>query len=330
MKLRYIALFSIASIVVNADVSARAASFNLTQTWTPSFPTSSITTDAFSYIRSNWYTSGAYAPDDISFVKDPIDANSTSMVLKVNYPAGSYAPVATKNGSGGIKGGTEFFSTPNGNNQYNTALLSYDVAFDSTFNWVKGGKLPGLFGGLPAGKGCSGGEKANGDNCFSVRLMWREGGAGEAYAYIPTSDLLCQSKQVICNSDYGTSFSRGIIRFSNMKWTHIDIYVKLNSGSNTNGILEVWQDGSLMINQQHIQFRSNENLGVSSFMFSTFFGGSTSNYATPVDTSTYFRNIEFSTGNTPDPVGGNTAASLHISSLSYGVIVLVALYQIFI
>ncbi|KAG1059580.1 hypothetical protein G6F42_028264 [Rhizopus arrhizus] len=86
--------------------------------------------------------------------------------------------------------------------------------------------------------------------------MWRSSGAGEAYAYIPTSDSLCKTKQVICNSDYGTSFSRGIIQFSPAKWTRMEIYVKLNSGSNANGILQVWQDGSLMINQQAIQFRS--------------------------------------------------------------------------
>ncbi|KAG0749020.1 hypothetical protein G6F57_000491 [Rhizopus arrhizus] len=291
-------------------------------------PSAPITSDAVSYITSNWFASNFYAPEDISFTNDPIDTNSTNTVLKVNYPAGSYAPVGTKNGNGGVKGGAEFYSLPNGQTEYNTALLRYDVAFDSNFDWVKGGKLPGIFGG-DISQGCSGGEKATGENCFSVRMMWREGGAGEAYAYIPTSDSLCNSKQVICNSDYGTSFSRGVIRFSTMKWSQIEIYVKLNSGSNSNGILEVWQDGSLMINQQNIQFRSNQNLGVSSMMFSTFFGGGSSSYATPVNTSTYFRNFQFSTGNTPDPVGNTAAASLQISSSSYYFLFLVVIYQFF-
>ena len=164
---------------------------------------------------------------------------------------------------------------------------------------------------------------------MNIQLLIIFLGAGEAYAYIPTSDSLCNSKQVICNSDYGTSFSRGVIRFSTMKWSQIEIYVKLNSGSNSNGILEVWQDGSLMINQQNIQFRSNQNLGVSSMMFSTFFGGGSSSYATPVNTSTYFRNFQFSTGNTPDPVGNTAAASLQISSSSYYSLFLVVIYQFF-
>ena len=57
-------------------------------------------------------------------------------------------------------------------------LLSYEVAFEANFDWVKGGKLPGLRGGL-ATSGCSGGSKSNGGSCFSSRVMWRQNGAGE-------------------------------------------------------------------------------------------------------------------------------------------------------
>lgn len=130
---------------------------------------------------------------------------------------------------------------------------------------------------------------------------------------------------MFCNNDYGTSFSRGIIQFSTMKWSRMEIYVKLNSGSNTNGALKVWQDGSLVINQPNIQFRSSDSVGISSLMFSTFFGGGSTDYATQVDTSTYFRNIEFSAGNTPDPTGGNTASALSISTALYALTVLTVL-----
>lgn len=57
-------------------------------------------------------------------------------------------------------------------------LLSYELAFDAGFDWVKGGKLPGLRGG-PNPDGCSGGNEPNGTDCFSTRLMWRQNGAGE-------------------------------------------------------------------------------------------------------------------------------------------------------
>jgi len=42
----------------------------------------------------------------------------------------------------------------------------------------RGGKLPGLRGG-PDARGCSGGSASDGERCFSTRLMWRTGGAGE-------------------------------------------------------------------------------------------------------------------------------------------------------
>ncbi|KAI9366633.1 hypothetical protein BD770DRAFT_417382 [Pilaira anomala] len=235
------------------------------------------------YITSNWDSArGFYGAENVEFVPDPINSNGSTTVLKVKYPAGSYAPVATKNGNGGVAGGAEFYTEPFDNTMYNTALLSYDIAFDNSFDFVKGGKLPGLYGGSTS-EGCSGGEKATGTNCFSVRLMWRNKGAGEAYAYIPTSDRLCSTKQVSCNSDYGTSFSRGVIQFNTGKWTHLDLYIRLNTGSDSNGILKVWQDGSLKINQQHIQFRSSDSVGISSTMFSTFFGGGSVDYATPCE-----------------------------------------------
>jgi hypothetical protein len=57
-------------------------------------------------------------------------------------------------------------------------MVSYELAFDSNFDWVKGGKLPGLRGGLNS-TGCSGGNQADGLSCFSTRLMWRRDGEGE-------------------------------------------------------------------------------------------------------------------------------------------------------
>lgn len=52
------------------------------------------------------------------------------------------------------------------------------VAFDPTFDWVKGGKLPGLYGAAPNATAiCTGGNHE--PDCFSARLMWRNRGIGE-------------------------------------------------------------------------------------------------------------------------------------------------------
>lgn len=60
---------------------------------------------------------------------------------------------------------------------WESMMVSYEVAFDEGFDWVKGGKLPGLRGG--SANGCSGGSQADGSDCFSTRIMWRTDGEGE-------------------------------------------------------------------------------------------------------------------------------------------------------
>ena len=116
--------------------------------------------------------------DNILFVSDPFPSyrlpNSTAFpspsgpVLRVTYPKG---------GSGSKDSGTQFYSLWNATgNPFSTALLTYEVAFDSAFDWVKGGKLPGLRGGQE--NACDGGSASDG-TCFSTRIMWRTSGSGE-------------------------------------------------------------------------------------------------------------------------------------------------------
>jgi len=51
------------------------------------------------------------------------------------------------------------------------ATFEYDIMFGKNFNFVRGGKLPGLGGGIAKG---AGGTKEEYQNGFSARLMWRE------------------------------------------------------------------------------------------------------------------------------------------------------------
>jgi hypothetical protein len=46
--------------------------------------------------------------------------------------------------------------------------LAYDVFVPASFEYVQGGKLPGLYGGREE---CSGGDEAA--DCWSARFMWR-------------------------------------------------------------------------------------------------------------------------------------------------------------
>jgi len=88
--------------------------------------------------------------------------------LRVNFALGKIGPEA--GGAG--------WRMPFG--KHETAEMSYTLRFSKDFDFVKGGKLPGLCGGP---ENVSGGRPANGQNGFSARLMWRRDGRGEAYVY---------------------------------------------------------------------------------------------------------------------------------------------------
>lgn len=170
-----------------AQISAEsvAAQYSLTTSTTLPFPTATqMSSDAQSLIVSSWSLSKGHIEDgatDLAFVDDPFpnsptpglasSSNTTGPVLQVKYPSGSFS---------GNTGGAQLYSLWNttDGSVFQSMLLSYEVAFDAGFDWVQGGKLPGLRGGLNE-TGCSGGNEATGLDCFSTRLMWRTAGAGE-------------------------------------------------------------------------------------------------------------------------------------------------------
>lgn len=90
--------------------------------------------------------------------------------MQLFYPAGSVNPTTEP------QGGADFYATPLDLADARNVSLAYSVFFPADFDWVLAGKLPGIYGGH---KTCSGGDDAL--SCFSTRLMWREGGAGELY-----------------------------------------------------------------------------------------------------------------------------------------------------
>lgn len=96
--------------------------------------------------------------------------DNSSSVLQLLYPENSINPASKP------QGGAEFYATPLSLRTANSVSLEYSVFFPVDYDWVKGGKLPGLYGGHT---GCSGGNNAL--TCFSTRLMWRGEGMGELY-----------------------------------------------------------------------------------------------------------------------------------------------------
>jgi hypothetical protein len=102
----------------------------------------------------------AYGKTNREFVKDPV---GTDTVLRLRYPAGSFKPSSVP------VGGTGFYAMPIDLSTAKTVAFTYKIFFPTGFNFVKGGKLPGLIGGRPS---CSGGDPAK--DCFSTRYMVRK------------------------------------------------------------------------------------------------------------------------------------------------------------
>jgi len=179
--------------------------------------------------------------------------------LRINYNVGQIGP---------DKGGCAW-RWPIG--KHDSAELRYTVWFSKDFDWVKGGKLPGLCGGPD---NVSGGIPSTGTNGFSARLMWRKDGRGEVYVY--------HKNQA---SNYGDSFSfPADFRIPSDKPVHVHIAVTMNSLGKRNGILRVgvaFGDAKeeLMIERKDMEWRVVDTFGVDSLCFETFHGGGDSSWA---------------------------------------------------
>jgi hypothetical protein len=158
------------------------------------------------------------------------------------------------------------------------ATLQYRLRFAPGFAFVRGGKLPGLYGGI----GPSGGRLPNGFDGFSLRLMWRQRGHGEVYAYLPTSQR------------HGTSLMPGALRFDPGRWHALG--VRLNTPGRADGLLRLWQDGRCAGEQGGLRLRDTLALGIEGVFFDVFFGGNDDSWAPPSDIHIDFAEFAITAG----------------------------------
>ncbi|KAH7923403.1 polysaccharide lyase family 14 protein [Leucogyrophana mollusca] len=293
-----------------------AAQYSLATSTSLPFPSATqAAAQAQSFITSQWSLSkGKFqnGASDVAFVVDPFPnsptpdtqpgTNTSGPVLQITYPQGSYS-----HNTGGAQWYT-LWNTSDGST-FDSMILSYELAFASGFNFVQGGKLPGLRGG-PDVFDCSGGNQPNGTDCFSTRIMWRTDGAGEVYAYMLTPNNLCSDKNVICNSDYGVSLDRGSLTFTAGQWSRITMLVQMNNPPDVaNGNVVVYFNDVEALSVSNLQFRNAADVNIGGMYFSTFFGGSDSSWATPQTTYTYFRNIQMWGSSSPSNLTGQVAGA---------------------
>ncbi|KAF9648354.1 hypothetical protein BDM02DRAFT_3115530 [Thelephora ganbajun] len=239
-----------------------------------------------------WTTSGiferAHPIDDETFRSVMILSNTTRRVLKAPdgitslegfYPNRSYTFTHTP------RGGFSFYAPGPEDVDLTTAreaTFAYTVLFPDGFEWVKGGKLPGFFGGTDFNNSlsCSGGRKAT--DCFSIRLMWRRGGMGEFYTYLPpftvpgyeANEAQCHVPPYSeCNPKYGNSIGRGAFNFASGERGTVAMRVLLNDAGVANGELELWYNEESVISLGGLIIRDSGKGRLRGLMMQTFFGG---------------------------------------------------------
>ncbi|KAL0574095.1 hypothetical protein V5O48_007854 [Marasmius crinis-equi] len=217
---------------------------------------------------------------------------SPEFALEAFYPKGSISPGTL------IPGGFGFYLTgPPDLVTGREVVASYRVMFERDWEWVKGGKLPGIFGGVgDLAYRCSGGRQDERCKCFDVRLMWRQNGAGELYTYLPQTEnnksrLLAVPPLSRGNNDYGYSVGRGSFTFEKGRWMCISLRVRMNNVGQEDGELELVVDGCSVICVQGLTFRDSDEAVIKGMHFQTFFGGHGDDWASPKDQRAWFSEI---------------------------------------
>lgn len=227
--------------------------------------------DAYNAVRQGFDTTRHWGTKENVERLAANDTGINKAGLRVHYPAGSSSP------SDEPLGGAGFYSDPASLQEADRACLSYKVRFPSDFDFVKGGKLPGLYGG----EAPSGGESVDGESGFSMRLMWRKEGDGELYPYVVGFE--------------GASVGRGFWRYPTESWVTIEQEIMLNDPNRENGVARVWINDQPVLEQNNIVFRTTPDITIDGLMFSTFFGGTGEGWRTPRDQYVDFADFRFYT-----------------------------------
>jgi hypothetical protein len=210
---------------------------------------------------------------------DSGDKNYTSdgKGIHVTYPKGKFASAA----------GANFRAQPKGF-PYSTVSVSYKVFFPADFDFVLGGKLPGVWGGEPG----SGGGDWNSKG-WSARVMFREGGDAVAYLYMCTDQggyngsekcALARNQgpgfDAIAHHTHGAGIDlwRGTgLRFKKGAWNAVTLAVTRNAPGKSNGSV------ALTVNDRTQTFGgvcwSEAAMKINGFLFASWMGGGSREYA---------------------------------------------------
>lgn len=234
---------------------------------------------------SNWYALELNNGENAKIVRD---GDEHGMVLQLKYPKGCVGPndlldEGTPACAGQIKQPLKV--------KAEEMWAAYDIQFEPGFEFVKGGKLPGLCGG----KCYTGGNRPSVGDGWSARLMWRTEGAVVQYLYFvdQTSTYGDDAKW-----DLGGTIEQK--RFVPGTWHRVVTHVVMNSVTtegkgDKNGVVQSWFDGELALDLDTLRLRDSSDQKIDEFYLSTFHGGNDKTWAPSSDVFVRYDNFVVST-----------------------------------
>jgi len=214
----------------------------------------------FNGYRFNFWAAGLSIAEQRARV---IKTAEQGKVLQVKYPAGG---VGTK------ESGVAFpWVLKCGYRELN---LSYRVRFEPGFDFVTSGKLPGLCGATDT-NGCyryTGGNPPNGNDGFSVRVVWHHGdGRLATYVYH------AQQEGTYGDVFVWTDSAGAPVKIVPGHWYTIELHVVMNDPGVANGIAEAFLDGRQVSYVDDLLFRNDtvegRSIQINEMYFNTFHGG---------------------------------------------------------
>ncbi len=165
--------------------------------------------------------------------------------------------------------------------QLDSLTYSYWFKFPENFDFVLGGKLPGIGSLEPR----TGGTKPNGRDGWSVRAMWGKDGKLGQYVYHPDQ-----------TDNYGDFLAWDVPPAEKGKWYQVKTSVALNAAGQSNGAITTWLNGKKVLEQRGLRFRIGNDLKIERFLFAVFFGGHGSEWAPPADMHLYLDDFSLMPG----------------------------------
>ncbi|MDX2259021.1 MAG: hypothetical protein NW205_08910 [Hyphomicrobiaceae bacterium] len=192
----------------------------------------------------------------------PGDEDSAPTVLSVALESGA----SHQHQDRFPKGGIAFTWTPPVMKAVTSACLGYSVRFSDDMDFGHGGLLPGLFGGraLPPA------ETSDGKTGIAARLAWRKNGQGAVLVQAPKA-----------NGSTASLLNANEVKFNRGQWHRIEQEVVLNTPGSDDGVLRVWIDGDLAIEQTGLVWRQDASLALSGTAFDVGYGGGDRTWPAP-------------------------------------------------